>query len=87
MTYEEDEYPMPEPAPDPTEEEMIEAEVRMRQTGPMVYVIRDVVRLEREIERLNRGLAICRHMSPDRIWPEVVAELGRPEESCHVEQS
>ena len=52
-----DEDPMPDPAPDPTEEEMIEAEVRMRQTGPMVYVSREVVRLEREINRLKKEIA------------------------------
>jgi hypothetical protein len=33
-------------------------------------------RANREIERLQRGLAMCRHMSPDGIWPAVVGELA-----------
>jgi len=50
--------PEPEPVPDPTEQEMqemedraIDAEVKRRQEmwGPMVYVSRDVVRLERKL--------------------------------------
>lgn len=37
---------------------------------------RALERGNREIERLQRGLAMCRHMSPDGIWPAVVGELA-----------
>lgn len=55
--------PMPEPVPDPTEQEMEDAEeraiseeVERRKAGPMVYVSREVVRTEREIERIKERL-------------------------------
>ena len=36
----------------------------------------DRITVAKEIERLKRGLAMCRFLSPERVWPAVLAELA-----------
>ena len=36
----------------------------------------DLAAAKQEIERLKRGLSMVQFMSPERIWPVVLAELA-----------